>query len=107
MHTVRAIVAQPLRKLPGVGGSRGALPDARPNFFNLDRQGIPRLGPLDPDRAGLRIAAWHFGLVPPVGVGADLAREGILRLHQHRLARLDLQARVIVATEFVVEWAKG
>ena len=48
-----------------------------------------------------------FDLVAAVVVRANLAAEGVLAFDDDRLARLDPQARLVVAAEFVVERAEG
>ena len=103
VRAVGAVGPQPLAELLRVGGPRGALADRRADLADRHGQRIARLGPLDPDRAGQRVAVRHLGLVAAVGVAADLAREGVLGLDDDRLARLDPQAGLVVPAELVVQ----
>jgi hypothetical protein len=69
--------------------ARGALPDQRLDRVDFDRQRVARLGAFDPDRAGLRIAKGDLLAVAAVGIGANLAAEGILALHDDGSTTMD------------------
>jgi hypothetical protein len=55
----------------------------------------------------LGIAVGPLGFVAAIGIGADLATEGVFGFDDDRLAGLNSQARFVVARKFVVERAKG
>ena len=88
VRAVRAVGPEPLGELLRVAGPRGALADRRLDLVDRHGQRIARLGPFDPDRAGLRIAIRLFGLVAAVGVRSDLAAESVFAFDDDRLARL-------------------
>ena len=74
------------------------------HLLDMDRQYVPLDGALDHDRPALGIQPRHLEYIGRhVAFARDLAREGVERFHYHAITRIDMQNRVGIGADGVVE----